>query len=151
MEIFGGSKIAAIRLRLAQKIGNRESSMRGSRIRGPFGLKKIGYIGKLQKTGKTVHKKIILLTPKLLLLIYNDNTRKQLLGDTVNIVSARTGRNAGCVGAPGAAHGAAEREARPFRAARGQKTPRLKVAVSVVVYFGVFRYILVYFGTSKYI
>ncbi len=53
----------AIRLRSAPKIGNRESSMRGSRIRGPFGLKKIGYIGKLQKTGKTVHKKLLLLLP----------------------------------------------------------------------------------------
>ena len=31
----------AIRLRSAPKIGNRESSMRGSRIRGPFGLKKL--------------------------------------------------------------------------------------------------------------
>ena len=31
----------AIRLRSARKIGNRESLMRGSRIRGPFGLKPI--------------------------------------------------------------------------------------------------------------
>ena len=75
MEIFGGSEIGVAGRSEARKIGNRESSMRGSRIRGPFGLKKIGYVGKLQKTGKTVHKKLLLLTPKLLLIIYNTNIR----------------------------------------------------------------------------